>query len=273
MITQTLDDFISEKLDSDLAHESSYKQIIIEAPKSGKKLSVELYNCSESYMRTVKKIICIHPANHSVSMFLTMKDQADMAMYCHPLLSTEASKNFVIEYTQRYNYPLAIITRLENIDEVMRKNGAPTMFRRWCTRIFKIEASRYFYRKFFNSGVIEFQGIQRHQSKTRAEMIPSLVEDPKSQKTFKIFRELPIYEHSEEWNLEIMAKHNIEPFSKSVRSANRYGCFLCPYAGEQYYVDLKANDPETYNECCRLMEIASENKEERYYYYRKSKIM
>jgi len=236
-------------------------------------MKVEMYNCNKAYLRTVKKVICIHPANHSVALFLTMKDKADLCLYCHPLLAKEDAKQFVISYTQKFNYPLVILTRTESIEDLMKNNGVPHKIRRWCSRIFKIEPTVLFYKTFIPSGVVEFFGIQKFQSKERAEMNPKTHEDPKSQKKYKIYSALPIFHESEEYNTQIMQEANITPFKDSVRSFNRYGCFLCPFAGKKYYEELRETDPETYNECNRLMELASENQPERYYYYRKSKIM
>ena len=259
--------------------ESSYKRLVIETPRSKRQVLVELYNCDEEYLKSVKKVVCIHPANHSVSLFLKMKDQSDLALYCHPLLAKESSKAFVIEYTSKFNFPLVILTRMDSIEDLMRKNGVPTMYRRWCSRVFKIEPTRLFYKTFIPSGVIEYIGIQKFQSKERGEMNPELHEDAKSQARYKIYSELPIFYESEEFNTELMQEYGIKPFGESVRGYNRYGCYLCPFATKQYYEDLKENDPETYQKCNRLMEIASEKqiqegkRKSRYYYYRKSKIM
>lgn len=250
------------------------KEIIIQTPRSKKSISIELYNCDEEYLANVKKVICVHPANHSVALFLKMKDKADLCIYAHPLLASEDSKQYIISYTQKFNYPLVIITRDENIEELFRNNGCPTKWRRWCTRIFKLEAIKYFYKKFIPSGVIEYIGIQKHQSKERGELNPERIEDPlKSQKRYKIYRELPIFNESENSNTKLMREFNIEPFYKIIRGYNRYGCFLCPFAGEKYYKDLKKNDLSTYNRCVELMKIGSEMSDKRYYYYRKSKII
>ena len=145
--------------------EPTYNQIIMETPRSGRKILVELYNCDVDYLKTVKKVICIHPANHSVAMFLNMKDKAELCVYSHPLLAKDDTKDYVISYTQRFNYPLAIITRMETIEGLMVENGAPTKWRRWCTRMFKIETARMFYKKFIPSGVVELIGIQQFHSK------------------------------------------------------------------------------------------------------------
>jgi len=253
--------------------------IVIETPRSKRKVLVELYNCDENYLKSVKRVICIHPASHSVALFLKMKDKGDLCLYCHPLLAKESSKDFVISYTQKYNYPLVILTRMENIEDLMRENGVPHKWRRWCTRVFKIEPVRLFYKKFIPSGIIEYIGIQKIHSKERSEMNPELIEDAKSQKRYKIYREMPIFYESEEFNIEIMKEANIRPFNDSVRGYNRYGCFLCPFAGKEYYKQLKETDIKTYNRCNKLMEIGSQKninegkREERYYFYPKSKIM
>jgi len=250
----------------------------METPRSKRKILVELYNCDENYLKTVKKVISVHPANHSVSMFLKMKDEADLCLYSHPLLAKDSTKDYVINYTQKFNYPLVILTRMETIEELMRENGAPTKWRRWCTRMFKIETARMFYKKFIPSGVIELIGIQKFHSKERKEMNPELIESLKSQKRYKIYQEMPLFYETEEYNTEVMKKAGINPYQGlSVRGYNRYGCFLCPFAGKKYYEDLKEKDPETYKRCIELMEIASEKKisegKPRYYYYRKTKIM
>ena len=262
-----------ETLDYWIESKKAYQKITIETPRSKRKILVELYNCDIDYLKTVKKVICIHPANHSVAMFLKMMDKADLCLYCHPLLAKDDSKDFVISYTQKFNYPLVILTRIENIEDLCRENGCPTRFRRWCTRMFKIEPVRLFYKTFIPSGVIEYIGIQKFHSKERSEMDPELIEDAKSQKRYKIYREMPIFHESEEYNTEIMEKAKINPYSDSVRGYNRYGCYLCPFAGKEYYEQLKEVDIETYKKCNELMDIASEKTGSRYYYYRKSKIM
>lgn len=251
---------------------SNYKKIIIETPRAKKKVLAELYNCDEKYLKTVKNVISIHPATHSVSLFLKMKDKGDLCLYAHPLLASESSKQYVINYTQKYNYPLAIITRLEDIEELFKKEGCPTHLRRWCTRIFKIEGIRLFYKRFIPSGVIEYMGIQKCQSKERGKMNPERIEDAKSQKRYKIYRKLPIFYDSEEDNLKRMKEAKITPIEESVRGYNRYGCFLCPFAGEKYYRNLKKTDPDTYNRCEELMKLGSKDGK-RYYYYPESKIM
>ncbi|HDZ17107.1 hypothetical protein LCGC14_1325770 [marine sediment metagenome] len=148
--------------------------------------------------------------------------------------------------------------------------------------MFKIEPSRLFFKTFIPSGVINYIGIQKCHSKERSEMNPNLCEDPKSQKRYKIYRKMPLFYHTEEFNLFLMEKAGIEPHydpTMSSRGYNRYGCFLCPYAGEKYYKHLKKTDSKTYSRCEELMYIASERqiqageRKERYYYYRKSKIM
>ncbi|MHA1724434.1 MAG: hypothetical protein ACTSXH_06280 [Promethearchaeota archaeon] len=74
------------------------------------------------------------------------------------------------------------------------------------------------------------------------------------------------------FNLERMEQAGIEPFNHSIRSLNRYGCFLCPFAGERYYRKLKIQYPEIYKRCEELMKLGS-REGKRYYYYPKSKIM
>jgi len=251
----------------------AYKKLTMQTPRSKKNMTVELYNCDEEYLKTVKKVMAIHPANHSVSMFLQMKDEADLAMYCHPLLAKDSTRDFVLSYIQKYKYPFVMITRDENIEKLFEENGVPTKWRRWCTRVFKIEPTRLFYKTFIPSGVIEMQGIQKEQSKERGEMNPNRIEDPKSQKRYKIYRELPVFYETEEENMEEMKKAKIKPIKDSVRSFNRYGCFLCPFAGQQYYKDLKKNDLKTYENCQKLMKCGSKKTQKQYYYYRKSKIM
>ncbi|MHA1725368.1 MAG: phosphoadenosine phosphosulfate reductase domain-containing protein [Promethearchaeota archaeon] len=244
----------------------------IETPKSKRKIRVELFNFNRANLSTVRKVICVHPANHSVSLFLKMKDKADLCLYCHPLLAFSDAKEHVIRYTQKFKYPLAILTREENIEEFFRTNGVPTKFRRWCTRIFKIETTLLFYKTFFQSGILEFVGIQKFQSKEREKMNPEKILDKKSQKRFKIYCQLPIFYETEKDNLERMEQTGIESFNHSIRSFNRYGCFLCPFAGERYYRELKIKCPEIYKCCEELMVLGSGN-EKRYYYYPKSKIM
>jgi len=255
------------------------EKLIIESARKTWKLQVELYNCDIEYLKTVKRVICIHPANHSVALFLKMKDKADLCLYCHPLLSKESSKDFVIEFTQKFNYPLVILTRTEKIEDLMFENTCMNKWRRWCTRYFKIFPTQLFYKKFIPSGVIEYIGIQKFQSKERSEMNPELKEDTKSQVRYKIYNELSIFHETEEDNLKRIINAGIVPFNELMGSSNRYGCFLCPFASENYYKQLKEKDFETYQYCCKLMEIGSQKdiiegkREERYFFYPKSKIM
>ena len=256
-----------------------YKKIKITFPRRKTDVIVEMFNCNEEYLKTVRNVICIHPASHSVALFLKMKATSDLCLYCHPLLAKESSKAFVISYTQKFNYPLVILTRDENIEDLMIENTCMNKWRRWCTRFFKIFPTQLFYKRFIPSGVIEYIGIQKFQSKERGEMNPKLHEDTKSQVKYRIYSEFPIFYETEEDNLKRMINAGIKPFKELVVSSNRYGCFLCPFASEKYYQKLKENDPNTYQYCCELMAIGSQKdinegkREERYYFYRKSKIM
>jgi hypothetical protein len=54
---------------------------IIRTNKSQKEIKIEMFNCDNEYLKTVKKVVCIHPANHSVSLFLEKMNEADLAMY------------------------------------------------------------------------------------------------------------------------------------------------------------------------------------------------
>lgn len=255
------------------------KKVILNSVRNTWKLQVEMYNCNEEYLKTVKKVISIHPANHSVSLFLKMKDKADLTLYCHPLLSKDSSKDFVISYTSKFNYPLVILTRTEKIEDLMFENTCMNKWRRWCTRYFKIFPIQLFYKNFIPSGVIEYIGIQKFQSKERGKKNPKLHENSKSQVRYKIYSEFPIFYETEEDNLKRMINAGIEPFKELVVSSNRYGCYLCPFATEKYYQELKEKDFETYQYCCKLMEIGSQKdinegkREGRYYFYPKSKIM
>jgi 3'-phosphoadenosine 5'-phosphosulfate sulfotransferase (PAPS reductase)/FAD synthetase len=253
--------------------------IKITFPRRKTDVIVEMFNCNEEYLKTVRKVICVHPANHSVALFLKMMDKADLCLYCHPLLSKESSKEYVISYTQKFNYPLVILTRDERIEDLMIENTCMNKWRRWCTRFFKIFPIQLFYKKFIPSGVNEYIGIQKFQSKERGQLNPELHEDTKSQVRYKIYSELPIFYKTEQDNLKRMRVAGIKPFKELIVSSNRYGCFLCPFASEAYYQKLKTMDPETYQYCCELMQIGSQKsidegkREERYYFYTKSKIM
>jgi len=249
---------------------SKCKSHIIETPRSKRKTTVELFNCTEEYLKTVKKVICIHPANHSIALFLKMKENADLCLYCHPLLADIKAKEYVISYVGKYNFPLVILTREEEIEELFKENGCPTMWRRWCSRMFKIEPTRLFYKNFIPSGVIEYMGMQKFQSKERSDMNPELSEDAKSQKRYKIYSELPIFYESEEDNTKRIEAAGIKPYES--RGYNRYGCYLCPFAGIKYYEQMKVEKPELYERCNKLMQLGSEEGK-RYYYYRKTKIM
>lgn len=248
-------------------------------PRRKTDVIVEMFNCDEEYLKTVRKVICVHPANHSVALFLKMKAKGDLCLYCHPLLAKESSKDYVISYTQKFNYPLVILTRDEKIEDLMVENTCMNKWRRWCTRFFKIFPIQLFYKKFIPSGVNEYIGIQKFQSKERGKLNPELHEDTKSQVRYKIYSELPIFYETEQDNLKRMENAGIKPFKELIVSSNRYGCFLCPFASEKYYQKLKEMDPKTYQYCCELMQIGSQKsinegkREERYYFYKKSKIM
>jgi len=156
-MSKTLLSYISPQKD---AEETAFT---LKSPRSSYKIQVELFNCNRSLLHAVKKVICLHSAPHSVALFLKMKDSADLALYCHPLLAFKEEKDYVLAYTSKYEYPLAVLSVLDTLDNLFVRNGVPTHFRRWCTRIFKIQATKLFYRK----------------------MNPLCCRDPKSSQTYK----------------------------------------------------------------------------------------
>jgi len=245
----------------------------LQSPRSAYKIRVELFHCDRGYLSTVKRVICLHSAPHSVSLFLSMKDQADLALYCCPLLAFKEEKAYVLAYTAKYHYPLAILTVMDDLNDLFVRNGVPTYHRRWCTRIFKIQACKLFYRKTIPSGVVEYIGIQAHHSKSRSMMNPRRCRDAKSSSTYTIFREYPIFTLSEQDNLTLMRAHGIPP-SINYSSLNRHGCFLCPFAGRKYYEQLQQQNPALFAECQRLMTKGSIGRgDPPYYYYPKDRLI
>jgi len=238
-MSKTLLSYISPQV---CANETNF---VLRSPRSSYKIQVELFNYTRALLQSVKKVICLHSALHFVALFPKMKDHADLAVYCHPLLVFKEEKEYVVAYTSKFEFPLAILTDINTLDNLFLQNGVPTHFRRWCTRIFKIQARKLFYRKMIPSGVVEYIGIQAHHTKSRSAMDPRRCRDPKSSQSYTIYREYPIFTLSEQDNLTLMGVNGIPP-SVNYSAFNRHGCFLCPFAGKRYYEQLQQTNSAIY---------------------------
>lgn len=147
--------------------------------EGGVEYEVEYYNITPEQISTmakkgeIKKTLMIHGAHHSVNLFLNHKDESQLAIYCHPLFSMKGEKEYILRYTNKFKYPLAIITMVEpKLPELMASRGVPKIVsdlssQRWCTREFKQE-SVWRFKKFYNlNNTTDLKGIQYHQSKER----------------------------------------------------------------------------------------------------------
>ena len=137
--------------------------LYIYSKRGSVKVKVELYNglnISDLYYPNMKRCINLHSARHSVALFLQEKDNphyinSQFALYMRPLLTHPGDKEYTLYYISMYNFPMAILTRQENLSWLLQVNGLHKKEQggggRWCTRVFKIEPARLFYREFFYS--------------------------------------------------------------------------------------------------------------------------
>jgi len=142
---------------------------------------------------TFRDTIALHDAEHSVALFTqeTMirdkkrpRAEKGRQFAIHNITGFQFPYN--IEYVKYYtqgddntktpkNFPLVVTAITKPVDELLDLNGCPTQpFRRWCTRIYKQEASIDFYRHFKMGGITQLLGISRFQSKDRAGKDPAV---------------------------------------------------------------------------------------------------
>lgn len=230
----------------------------------------------KKHIRQIERILCVHGADHSVAMFLNEKDCADAAIYNEVAFSFPQQLEYVKYFTQRYSYPLIVTSDLVPVEARLKQNGVHTMFRRWCSRIYKIEIPRAFYRKFNLNGITQVKGITQHQSSKRSKMDPDKILDPMSQKTLKIFQELPIFNMKPSEEKDIMRLFGIKE-NPNCRKFGIHGCLMCPFRTEAYFKKLKNDFPELYKKCQQWRRWGSYKSTKGggsgYYYFRKSKIM
>lgn len=230
----------------------------------------------------VKKIICVHDAPHSVALYLQEKDNCDIALHSHIPFSFPTTLDYTIDFTQRDNYPLVVLVYGNDTTMELEKNGVPTMFRRWCARIYKIEMARFVYKHFGFNGVTQVKGMTKHQSSKRNKLDPNHSIDPmaidpvtKKTKRFKVYQKLPIFNMTEKEQLVLMAENGLVP-SKwfEVYGVAGHGCMFCPYKSEEYWFKLASEHPKLYTQC-NDFRLAGSHKDlpKEYHYYRKSRIM
>lgn len=224
---------------------------------------------------SVKRILCIHDAPHSVALFLTQRGTCDMAIHNYIPFAFPGSDRYVVEYTRRYQYPLLITRYGVPVEELLERNGMHKVMARWCTRVYKIEIPRGVYKHFNLAGITQVKGMTRHQSARRSKLQPGMVEDPMAQKSFPLFQELPIFEMTEAEQRELMQAAGIEPFHL-IERLGYHGCMLCPYRNEAYYRKLAKEEPILYAMCHAWRKHASARRNttgQEYWYYPKTKVM
>lgn len=214
----------------------------------------------------IKRICCIHDASHSVALFLQEKDKCDCAIHNRLPLQFPYNDEYILYYTQKYEYPLIMTTLLLPMDYLLKKNGLITQFRRWCTRTWKIETPRNFYKYFNLNGITQVKGITKHQSAKRSVMNPNPSLDAMSQKTFEVYQELPIFEMKDEEIKQLIKDNEIE-FNPMENKFDSHGCIACPFRNCEYYQNLKKNYPKMYKQIDEWRIMASKEGKEYYWFY------
>jgi 3'-phosphoadenosine 5'-phosphosulfate sulfotransferase (PAPS reductase)/FAD synthetase len=266
-----------------------YSDLLQKATKSrgGVKYKVEYFNITPeeidemSENGEIEKVLFIHGAHHSVNLFLKHKDEAQLAVYCHPLLSMGGEREYILRYIDKFKYPFAIITMTEpELPDLLRSNGVPKAMedlspRRWCTRLFKLRPSYDFLRNHNLKDIVGLKGIQYHQSSSRekrAKLEEKVRDDPfcydkegLKEEGF-VFQTLsPDFRDEELDNYKNMVKNQI-PINNNCRLLDRHGCVFCPYAGTKYYDYIKENRPADYEKCKQVVRWASANRIKKYNY-------
>ena len=164
--------------------------------------------------------------------------------------NTAGAEEYIKFYTQKYDFPLVVTELLNPLKTIMESNGMPTPMARWCTRIFKNETPRRFYKYFNFQDPVQLLGITKYQSNSRNKIYTKnkgkiRVLSVFAQKSFPIYQETPIIEMPEERELELMEIHSI-PIFGMVDTLGSHGCIVCPYRSQNYFKMLHDDHPALY---------------------------
>jgi 3'-phosphoadenosine 5'-phosphosulfate sulfotransferase (PAPS reductase)/FAD synthetase len=139
---------------------------------------------------TFRDAIAVHDAPHSVALFLNElegeacrpPDERDRQFAIHNItgLAFPYGLEYVKFYTQggepskiRPDFPLVVTSSLRTAERDLQENGLPKAMARWCTRIYKTDASENFYREEDLEGIAQLLGMTRFQSAGRREKQPA----------------------------------------------------------------------------------------------------
>lgn len=139
---------------------------------------------------TFRDAIAIHDAPHSVALFInqmkldkkrpTKEQKRQFAIHNITGFVFPYGVNYVKYYTQKQSkvhegdFPLIVTSVAKPVEELLDKNGCPTMWRRWCTRIYKQDESKDLYKTYNMDGLTQLLGMSRFQSKDRAGLDPAI---------------------------------------------------------------------------------------------------
>jgi 3'-phosphoadenosine 5'-phosphosulfate sulfotransferase (PAPS reductase)/FAD synthetase len=268
-------------------------------------LNGEKFMKSHITLDNISAIMAIHDASHSVALFLTHKDLSKtVAIHSIVPFVFPTSLPYVLYYTQKYNFPLITTEVVTPVRELLQKNLLMKQFKgsqggRWCTRVYKIEPSRYLLREFNLKGIVQLKGITRYQSVRRNKMYQGKAIDLISQepllkkiknnevtqedygKYFFVYQKFPIFEMTNEEMVELVQKSGLERNPPEVLftynsfdwkedrivEESPHGCMLCPFRDMMFYYYLKYQYPNLYNQCNTWREWACEKRGNQYYYF------
>jgi 3'-phosphoadenosine 5'-phosphosulfate sulfotransferase (PAPS reductase)/FAD synthetase len=272
----------------------------------------------------IDRVLAIHDASHSVALFLKNKDTYEMceegivlnkAIAVHSIVPFvfPTSLPYLLYYTQKYHFPLVTTEVVQPVRELLSRNLLMKQFKgsqggRWCTRVYKIEPSRYLFKEFNLKGIVQLKGITKHQSDKRNKMYEGKAVDLTSQEAllkriknkidtpadyerfFHVFQKLPIFEMLNSEIDELLTIHGIQKnpaevlfqyktfdwLGNKVVEKCAHGCMLCPFRDQMWYHYLKYRWNGLYNQCNEWRVWASEKrvaggKNEYYYFFDPSK--
>ena len=139
---------------------------------------------------TFRDAIALHSKNHSVVLFihellaeknrLSPEQQRQFAIHNITPFAFPYEAEFVKSYTQNppkafpKHFPLVITNIFNNTKRQLEINGLPRQGARWCSNMYKIDASNYFYKQFDLNGITEKVGMTRYQSIRRFSKQPAI---------------------------------------------------------------------------------------------------
>lgn len=288
---------------------------------------IECYNITRSELNDIARecvethrtlrTASIHGASHSFSMLVSLLRNGinfDFANYVNLPNEMEDEREFILYYAVcLLQVPFVIIVPQNTAEDFYEFSGIlPTAKNRWCTRDMKIKPFLRFRDQILSSNIpakggyldiINFMGMQRHQSTRRSKMnpgpVPALGSKPPPfikqlsptcrvheygqhvgdfkkikvknwpadtmKEWFKLkpkarvtrqFNMLPVFELSEENNLELIRSVNgIQ--NPNEREYGTHGCLICPFKKIPYYLYLKENRPDLYKIALRRRDLAT----------------